>query len=74
MTKRRFIYMKLKLIILLIIPLLSFSQLSEKVDSLYNAINATDQVKNDFIGIGGDGIVYLDYENLYTKLDSSASG
>ncbi|NNT72617.1 hypothetical protein HKT18_10345 [Flavobacterium sp. IMCC34852] len=65
--------MKLKIIILLLIPAFCFSQLSAKVDSLFTVINATDQVKNGKIGIGSDAIIYLDYENLYTKLDSIAT-
>lgn len=65
--------MKLKIAFLLLIPILGFSQLSTKVDSLYTIINAKDQVKNGKIGMGSDATVYLDYEDLYTKLDSIAT-
>jgi hypothetical protein len=47
--------------------------LSAKVDSLYNVLKATNQVQNEYIGMDSDGIVYEEYESLYTTLDSIAT-
>lgn len=63
----------MKIITLLLFPILTFSQLSKRVDSLYQVIYATNQVQNDFIGIGSDGMTDAYYDALYNKLDSLAT-
>ncbi|GAA4040132.1 hypothetical protein [Flavobacterium chungnamense] len=62
--------MKVKIYILLLFPIVTFSQLSEKVNIIYQELNTKKQIESQNIGYSGaESQVYL----LYSELDKIAT-